>query len=186
MTQFPSQIDCGDFEMIKLTQTFENATRLYELVDKNRGFLGRWLTWVDKTQQPEDEFNVLGLIERPNTPAYFIRVDGRIAGAIDAHNESVRDASIDLGYWLGHEFTGRGIMTRAARVMSGLLFDRGINRIVIQAATANTSSIAVATRLGFMREGILRAAQQIRPGEFYDLISFSKLKSEWEKDKNNA
>ncbi len=182
MTEYPSRIECGDFLMEKLPATCENATQLFHVVDKNRDYLGAYLPWVPRIGQAEDEIEPLRMVERRDVPAYIIMQDGHLIGSIDAHAESVRDASIELGYWLDREYTGRGIMTRAARVLMGMLFERGMNRVVIMAAVDNTSSIGVATRLGFVREGVMRAALQIRNGEFRDLAVFSKLKSEWEKD----
>ena len=75
-------------------------------------------------------------------------------------------------------------MTRAVEKLTGLAFDVwGANRVEIQAAVENKKSRAIPERLGFNQDGILRQREIVRPGVIYDIVMYSKLKSEWEKGK---
>ncbi|MDR0726752.1 MAG: hypothetical protein LBF37_01680 [Rickettsiales bacterium] len=80
MIEFPRSIKDGDIELVKLNPTFENATKLFELVDKNRDFLGKWLQWVDYVKTPEDEFTKVKSVSETDSPEYFILYKGELAG----------------------------------------------------------------------------------------------------------
>ncbi|HEX2029848.1 MAG TPA: GNAT family protein [Actinomycetota bacterium] len=64
----------------------------------------------------------------------------------------------DIGYWVKREARGRGVATRAVRLVATWAFAaRGLGRIELMAATENAASRRVAERAGFTLEGILRA-----------------------------
>jgi hypothetical protein len=60
-----------------------------------------------------------------------------------------------VGYWLGEQYQGKGLVTAACRALvEHAFFELGLNRAVILCATENEKSCAVAERLGFRREGV--------------------------------
>ncbi|MBB2922114.1 GNAT family N-acetyltransferase [Cellulomonas cellasea] len=68
-------------------------------------------------------------------------------------------ASAEIGYWLGPDARGRGVMTRAVRLVvdhalrpDGL----GLDRLSWSAVVGNTASLRVAERAGFRVEGTVR------------------------------
>lgn len=184
MIQFPRQIDCGDFEMLKPDATFQLATELFQMVDKNRVFLSPWLGWVDFVKGPEDEFCVVQSVAQKDTGKYFIFVNGAVHGMVGFVQEYKSKQTVEIGYWLDNAMNGRGIMTRATDKLTGLAFDVwGANRVEIQAAVENKKSRAIPERLGFNQDGILRQREIVRPGVIQDLAIYSKLKSEWAKGK---
>ncbi len=184
MVEFPKQIDCGDFGLVKPDATFALATELFQMVDKNRGCLSPWLGWVDFVLCPEDEFRVVHSVSQTDTGKYFITVNNRIHGMVGFVQEHRSKQTIEIGYWLDNAMNGRGIMTRAVDKLTGLAFDVwGANRVEIQAAVENKKSRAIPERLGFNQDGILRQREIVRPGVVYDIVMYSKLKSEWEKGK---
>lgn len=64
----------------------------------------------------------------------------------------------DVGYWVKRDARGRGVATRAVRLLATWGFAaRGLARIELLAATENGASRRVAERAGFTQEGILRA-----------------------------
>lgn len=56
---------------------------------------------------------------------------------------------LEIGYWLHHAHTGRGIATRAAAALTDEAFRIGAQRVEIVHDTANVRSRAVPERLGF-------------------------------------
>lgn len=54
-----------------------------------------------------------------------------------------------------------------------------MNRIQIKCAVGNSASIAVAERLGFVREGIERDGELLSGDAFTDLYIYSLLKREY-------
>lgn len=184
MIEFPKRIDCGDFELVKPGVSFQLSTELFNMVDKNRVFLEPWLGWVDFVKSPEDEFSVVQSVAKKDTGKYFIFVNGALHGMVGFVQEHRSKQTIEIGYWLDVAMNGRGIMTRAVEKLTGLAFDVwGANRVEIQAAVENKKSRAIPERLGFNQDGILRQREIVRPGVIYDIVMYSKLKSEWEKGK---
>jgi RimJ/RimL family protein N-acetyltransferase len=76
---------------------------------------------------------------------FVIRVDGKVAGAIEIESKS--DCYF-MGYWLGLNYRKQGIMTRCIEdiIKNDLPIKKPLTARVEQ---TNTKSIAVLTRLGF-------------------------------------
>ncbi|MCG8653344.1 MAG: GNAT family N-acetyltransferase [Pirellulales bacterium] len=160
-----------------------HAEELFALVDANREMLREWLPWVDASQSADDsrafiEDSLRKLADQKSWTA-GVWSDGRCAGVVGAAMRELGPTA-EVGYWLGAEFQGRGLMTRAVSALLAYLFDeRELNRVEIQCALQNVRSCAVAERLGFQLEGVRRQADKI--GErFLDLNHYALLRSEWQ------
>lgn len=84
--------------------------------------------------------------------ALAVEVDGRLAGDVSLHLRSVRAAArtVEIGWVLAREFTGKGLATEAVRAMLGFAFDEvGANFVIAEIHNENRASIALAERLGF-------------------------------------
>ncbi len=80
---------------------------------------------------------------------------------------------------LGAAFEGQGLITCACRVMIDYAFDElGLNRVVISCASENKKSRAIADRLGFTQEAILRQSEWLKD-EFVDQVVYGALAREW-------
>ncbi|MBD5391219.1 GNAT family N-acetyltransferase [bacterium] len=192
MNAFPDSIGIGDvnlqarFGMVKPSLTFESAKKLYDVVERNRTEFAKWFHWVNFVGAPEDEFAQLKSIADPTTCKYLlVRQDtGDIVGNVGVVEQSQINCMAEIGYWLDAGVRGQGLMTRAVQSIENLLFERhGVRRIQIRAAVENMPSRKVAQRLGYTEEGILRQAEQNAFGQFQDIVVYSKLKSEWEREK---
>jgi RimJ/RimL family protein N-acetyltransferase len=87
----------------------------------------------------------------------------------------------DVGYWLLAEARGRGLATRALRLLSSWALDQpGIARLQLWTSPENTASAGVAERSGFKREGVLRSYAQREDGSRVDAVVFSLLPEECE------
>jgi hypothetical protein len=53
-----------DIELKTELKTFslDEANKLYQLIEKNRDYMGEWLIWVDKTKSIEDQYLQLTVI----------------------------------------------------------------------------------------------------------------------------
>ena len=183
MADFPRRIDCGDFELVKPDVKFDMAVELFNMVDKNRESLAPWLGWVDYVKSPEDEFSVVESVAKNDTGKYFIVVDLKVVGMLGFVQEHKSKQTVEIGYWLDKDMNGRGIMTRAVKQLMKLAFEIwNANRVEIQAAVENIKSRAIPERLGFNQDGVLRQREIVREGEIQDVVMYSKLKSEWEKE----
>jgi RimJ/RimL family protein N-acetyltransferase len=80
-----------------------------------------------------------------------------------------------VGYWLLPHARGKGLVTRAVRLVSRWAFDEvGVQRISLLADPRNAPSVGVAERAGFHREGVLRSWVDVN-GERVDHVSYSLL-----------
>ena len=84
-----------------------------------------------------------------------------------------------MGYWLDGEHEGRGIAGRAVAALVRASFrERRLARIELRTAVDNRRSQALAERLGFHREGVLRNAQAFADRRV-DMALYAVLAREW-------
>jgi RimJ/RimL family protein N-acetyltransferase len=62
----------------------------------------------------------------------------------------------ELAYLAREEGRGRGLMTRAVRLLCDWLFEQGVGRIEVRTHPGNEASQRLAERAGFQREGLER------------------------------
>ena len=80
-------------------------------------------------------------------------------GTVGLNRISKMEKTANLHYWIRAGSTGRGIATKAARLVVRIgLLEKGFQRISIIVPEGNKPSERVAERLGAQREGILRNA----------------------------
>ncbi len=161
------------------------AAEIFALVDRNRVYLRQWLPWVDYETSPEDSLEFIRRSQQQYTNnegfQLGIRSQDHLAGVIGYHTVDWPNRHVEIGYWLGAEFQGKGMMTRACRVLIDFAFEKLLfNRVAILCATGNARSRAIPERLGFTQEGTLRESEWLYD-HFVDLVVYSMLAREWEK-----
>ncbi|HGY09332.1 MAG TPA: N-acetyltransferase [Oceanithermus profundus] len=162
----------------------QHAEALFELIDRNRAHLRRWLPFVDATRSPDDTRaflkNQLRELAEGRALTLTLFYEGRAVGVLGLNRVDPVSRVASVGYWLAHEATGRGLMTRAVRRLVDLAFAHfPVDRIEIHCAPGNTASCAIPERLGFTREAVLRRA--LRAHEFVDdRVVWGLLREEWE------
>jgi RimJ/RimL family protein N-acetyltransferase len=106
-------------------------------------------------------------------------LDGKLVGGVLFRVFDAEGGNCEVGCWLEPAATGRGLVTRAMRVLIDWAIDeRGIHRVEWYALSANVSSINVARRLGMSRDGVLRESYLYR-GVRQDTEVWSVLAPEW-------
>src|SRR5687767_12985659 len=154
-----------------------HAESTFELIDNNRAHLKTWLPWVDFMQSADNFRNFIqGAKQRMadmQEVSYMIIHEGKVAGRVGLYYLDYQNKIANIGYWLGEEFQGKGLVTQACQEMLKQGFtELGLNRIEIKCATENQKSQAIPERLGFTKEGILRQAELVN-GKFHDLNLYS-------------
>lgn len=82
----------------------------------------------------------------------------------------------ELGYWVGRPFWGQGLCTEAVAAVVRYGFDIvGLRRIFAQHFANNPASGRVLQKVGFVREGELRA-HYVRFGEVKDVVLYGLLR----------
>jgi RimJ/RimL family protein N-acetyltransferase len=99
-----------------------------------------------------------------------IEVDGEVVGAIGVVlGADIERVSGELGYWLGEEYWGRGIVTEAIRQFAPLAMERfGLTRLHADTFHDNPASARVLEKAGFTKESVKRRAA-IKLGEIKDM-----------------
>ena len=162
-----------------------DAPEVFALIDRDRAHLREWLPWVDYNTSPDDSLKFIRHSQQQylNNEGFQlgIRYQGRLAGVIGYHTVNWPNRHVEIGYWLGEEFQGKGLMTRACRTLVDYAFEKlMLNRVGILCATGNARSRAIPERLGFTQEGILRDGEWLYD-HFVDLAVYSMLAREWTK-----
>ena len=157
-----------------------DSNAIYALLNTHRSHLRQWMTWVDDVQRPADVRQYIVDSQRVETrgPVSYecgIFVRNEAAGVVGLNRLDWANRSANIGYWLGQSFEGRGLVTQACLRLLTLGFEvLGLARIELRAAAENTRSRAVAKRVGFHQEGILRSAQSLY-GRRLDVVVYSLL-----------
>lgn len=159
-----------------------HAQEMIDLILANREHLRRWLPWVDATASVRDSRlwikEALKLYAEGRELHAGIWFEGKMAGVIGCQF-SWRNHSTVIGYWLGAEYQGLGLMTAACRVMLCHAFTRlSLNRAEIRCAVENHRSRAIPLRLGFKEEGIIRDAEWLYD-HYVDHVIYGLLAREW-------
>ena len=162
----------------------KNAEVIFKRINKDRYYLSEWLSWVGSTEGVIDTLKYISMVKDKNMYngrlVLEIWYKNEFAGLIDLHNGDRENKKAEIGYWLGKDFQGKGIMTKSCASCLTLAFNKfDLNRIVIKCAKGNKKSQSIPKRLNFKFEGIEREGQLLYD-EFVDLYNYSILKSEWE------
>jgi RimJ/RimL family protein N-acetyltransferase len=80
----------------------------------------------------------------------------------------------EIAYLAREEGRGRGLMTRAVRLLCDWLLEEGVGRIEVRTHPENEASQRLARRAGFQREGLERRSIWLH-GERVDAIVWSLL-----------
>ncbi len=95
---------------------------------------------------------------QPGTLNLAIDVDGKAVGGIGfLFKEDIYRRSVEIGYWLGEEYWGRGIMTEAVRAMKEYAFANfDVCRVYACVFEWNHASMRVLDKAGFECEARLK------------------------------
>jgi ribosomal-protein-serine acetyltransferase len=102
-----------------------------------------------------------------------------LCGSIRLKDIDAAERNARIGYYLGSQFQGRGIASAAVRAVLAHAFGAlQLHRIELQCAAGNHASMALAERLGFAHEGVLRQGELLN-GVFVDLHVFGLLQPDF-------
>jgi ribosomal-protein-serine acetyltransferase len=169
---------------ICLTLLEERHTdQLFELIERNRSHLREWMPWLDwNTTTADSRGFIKGSLERFAIGNGFdagIWYEGVLAGIIGTHYINFNSRKTEFGYWLGADFTGHGIMTKAcAALLEHCFEDLKLHRVEIRCAEHNHKSCAIPERLGFSLEGTVRDAEWLYD-HFVSHKVYGLLEDDW-------
>ena len=158
-----------------------DAPRLMELASDPA--VTRFFSWGPYTDisQPEAYIaSLAGKRERGELLDFLIdhREDGPI-GVTGLSELSVRNRHATVGSWFGHRWWGSGANLESKALIAALAFRQlGMDRLTAWANTRNGRSQVALERVGFKREGVLRAYH--RHGDvLHDVVVFGMTRKGW-------
>ncbi|MBC6906389.1 N-acetyltransferase [Saccharophagus sp. K07] len=157
----------------------EHAEPLFELIHNSRSHLYPWLPWLKRIHSPQDTEAFIRQLCTERGPQFVIMVDDRVCGGVGFYHLEKAERKATVGYWLGAEYVGQGIMTDAVRHLCHYGFEHlDLKRVEIRCASQNMSSRKVPERLGFFYEGVQPKAEWLTD-RYVDHAIYSILKEEF-------
>ncbi|WP_100371767.1 GNAT family N-acetyltransferase [Bacillus sp. FJAT-45037] len=167
--------------------SIQDAEEAFQLVDQNRDYLKRWLSWVDDSKTVEDTksfilSNLKNYAEQKSLTVSIV-YQGKIVGVAGFNSIDRTNKIAYIGYWLASEYQGRGIVTNVAKALTDYAFhELHLNRVEIRAAIGNKKSRSIPERLGYTEEGLIRQAEWLYD-HYVDHVIYGILASEWNNEK---
>jgi ribosomal-protein-serine acetyltransferase len=167
-----------------------HAGELLTHMERGREFVGRYIALPDAVTNLASSRSFLrAYAEKAAADTgriHGIWTDGKLVGGVLFRTMDIEHGTAEAGCWLEPSAVGRGLVTRAARVIiDWAIEERGIHRVEWQVASANKASIAVARRLGMTKDGVLRESFPHR-GKRHDVEIWSVLAPEWRANKQRS
>ncbi len=152
-------------------------------LDRGRAFIGQFIAFgsqatdVDSARETLQRYADMRAADTGSLHGLWL--NGQLVGGVLFLNFHADTGNCEVGCWLEPAGTGRGLVTRAMRVLLDFAIEqRGIHRVEWIAAAGNTPSLNVARRLGMTLEGVRRETHPYR-GVRHDLEVWSVLAPEW-------
>lgn len=106
--------------------------------------------------------------------SFAIDVAGEAVGGISLMlHDDVERCSAEIGYWLGEEFWGGGIVSAALRSITEYAFETfDLTRVFALPFAGNAASVRVLEKAGYVFEGVLRRSA-IKDGKVLDQLMYA-------------
>ncbi|MEU9181555.1 GNAT family protein [Streptomyces sp. NPDC048550] len=175
-------LSLGDHARLRPLEPWQ-APEFLAHIDRARASVDPWIPWATfSTDLDSATATLQRYADRLATDTggiYGIWLDGTLVGGVMFTRFDSASGVCEIGCWLESAGEGRGLVTRACRLLIGWAFqERGMSRVEWWAAAGNTRSIDVARRLGMTRDGVLRQHSSYR-GVRRDIEVWSVLSEEW-------
>ena len=140
-----------------------------------------WFGFPEVTPSREQQVAAIerwrqGYADNRSTVNFLVEVDGTIVGNVEVRTKEGGIGELSWTLYAGHRGHGYGV--RAVRMLVDYAFDQlGLIRVEAYVNTANERSKRLATRAGLLREGVMRAREDLF-GERHDSVLYARLRSD--------
>ncbi len=101
--------------------------------------------------------------------------DGEAVGFVGLKVLSEQHRRAELSYFISDRFKGRGYATRALQMLTGFAFGPlAMKRLCLEIADGNTSSLRVAEKCGYLKEGLMRS-YKVTGSKWHDYWLLAKI-----------
>jgi ribosomal-protein-alanine N-acetyltransferase len=163
--------------------TPDDAPRLFELASDPE--VTRFFSWgpYRRVEEPQAYIAELpGKRDRGEMLEFLVdHAEHGPVGVTGLSELSRRDRRATVGTWFGRAYWGAGANLESKALVAALAFETlGMERLTAWANTRNGRSQAALERVGFKREGVLRAWHR-HGDQAHDVVVFAMLRDAWER-----
>jgi RimJ/RimL family protein N-acetyltransferase len=170
-------MELRDGDLVLRPWTEEDVPALVEAC--NDPEIPRWIPVIPVPYTERDGLAfVRGEVEGSPELSFAITESGSLAGAIGMALNAHRYRGT-IGYWVAAWARGHGVCARSLRVLSRWALDElALERLELITDPDNLASQRCAEKVGFRREGVLRAHLRHPDGRVRDSVMFGLLPGE--------
>jgi hypothetical protein len=155
-----------------MTYRFANP---YTLEDAHR-----WIAFASAFKVPTTKPDGTTVDVLPSMVICDPATDTCLGGIGIKTKDDIEAKGVEVGYWLGEESWGKGIMSEVLPAYVKWLFKTFPEVIRVEAGVfeGNDASVRLLKKAGFVYEGTRRKAG-VKHGRVFDIMLFSLLREEW-------
>lgn len=158
------------------------GAELFEAVQETLGQLVPWMPWasneysVDEAEAHCRHALARFLLREDMTLSIYNAAGTRLLGSTGIHKPDWQRRCFELGYWVRASEQGKGYITEAVNALTRYVFEvLDARRVEIHCDSRNERSLKVMERLGYEREGLLRAHGLGSHGEARDTLLSARI-----------
>jgi len=159
-----------------------DAQSVYEAIGESRDHLRPWMPFADAHQTVEESRDWLihvmakWLLREDFVVGIWDAVSDRYLGSSGLHPHDWEIRHFEIGYWIRSSAEGHGYVTETVQLLTDYAFNTlQANRVQIRCDEKNARSAAVARRLGFVQEALLRNDATAPDGSLRNTLVFSLI-----------
>ncbi len=159
--------------------TVSDAAAVLAAVTASFPELQRWMEWargnygIEQARQFCADARTGFTDGRDFTALVTLADDETVIGCAGILSRDETAPSFELGYWVHTAYTGRGYATEAASALTRLAFeDGGARRVEARMDERNRRSEAVAQRLGFELQSVLKSHRRDNQGKLTGILIY--------------
>jgi ribosomal-protein-alanine N-acetyltransferase len=154
----------------------EDAADVYEYAKSKR--VGPMAGWKPHENVEESKQIVQMFTKENDTWALVLKQSSKVIGSVGLHGKDVDERM--LGYVLGEDYWGQGMIVEAARKALEYAFDTlKVNRVSVFHYPFNEQSKRVIEKLGFRYVGNKEQSAKIFDGTVYDEVCYLMTREEY-------
>jgi ribosomal-protein-alanine N-acetyltransferase len=163
--------------------TADDAPRLLALASD--AAVTQWFSWGPYESIDQPEAYIAGLPAKRESGELLdflvVHAEHGPIGVTGLSELSTRNRHATVGSWFGRDYWGSGANGESKALVAALAFRKlGLDRLTAWANTRNGRSQIALERVGFRREGVLRAWH--RHGDtLHDVVVFGLTRAQWER-----
>lgn len=159
----------------------------YNLIERNREHIYKTFPVTTTSCADLDKTkafiqNAIATEKNKNGYYFYLRdvATNLLIGYVAIKNIDRKIMKCELAYFIDKEYQGQGITSQAvANTVTYCFEELGMNKVFICTSTTNIGSQKVATKNGFIQEGILREEFKNGKGKLEDIVYFGLIKSDY-------